>query len=128
MANRPLDDAPEPPPRRPATVIAAIVLLVPLALAALIPPGSTAAIPAVVLVSGYALAALKLAAAVGLWWSRRWAAILGFVAVLLDALTSVPGLLFAEEAATRALVAVGLALSIAALVLLALPASRRAYA
>ena len=128
MATSPLDTAPALTARRPATVTAAIVLLVVLALAALIPPGGTEALPAVVLVSGYALAALKLVAAVGLWWRKRWAAILGCVAVLLDALTSVPGLLFAEEAATRAFVAVGLALSIAALVLLVLPVSRRAYA
>ncbi|HET8626064.1 MAG TPA: hypothetical protein VFL91_01515 [Thermomicrobiales bacterium] len=113
--------------RRPTAMTAAIIALVLLALAVLVPVPGLGDVPASALLVGYAFAALKVVAAVGLWWSRKWAAILGFVAVLLDGLMAAPGLLFADSAALRIYLAVGVALSIAALVLLALPASRRAY-
>lgn len=117
--------------QRPATVTAAIILLVIVALGVLIPFGGDGGdgegIPAAILVSGYALAALKIIAGVGLWGRRRWAAILGFVAVLLDALTAIPGVFFAPTPILRVIVGIGLLLSLAILVLLVLPASRRAY-
>jgi len=117
---------------RPVAVTAAIVLLVIVALGVLIPfggddSGDGEAIPAVIVVAGYVLAALKVVAAVGLWRCRRWAAILDFVAVLLDALTAVPGVFFAPSPALRVIVGIGLLLSVAILVLLVLPAARRAY-
>lgn len=113
--------------RRPTAMTAAIIALVLLALAVLVPVPGLGDVPASALLVGYAFAALKVVAAVGLWWCRKWSAILGFVAVLLDGLLAAPGLLFADSAALRIYLAVGVALSIAALVLLALPASRRAY-
>ena len=113
--------------RRPTTVTAAAALLVLLALGALLPLAGTEEIPRAVLVIGYVFAALKLVAAVGLWRCRKWAAILGFVVVLLDALAAAPGLLDPPSAALGAFIGVGMLLSVAALVLLALPASRRAY-
>lgn len=116
---------------RPPAVTAAIVLLVVVALGVLIPFGDDGGdgetIPAAILVSGYVLAALKVVAAVGLWKCRRWAAILGFVAVLLDALTAIPGVFFAPTPTLRVIVGIGLFLSLAILVLLILPVSRRAY-
>ncbi|HEY8599279.1 MAG TPA: hypothetical protein VIL85_12660 [Thermomicrobiales bacterium] len=115
---------------RPATVTVAIALLIVVALGVLLPFGGEGdgdAIPAAILVSGYALAALKVVAAIGLWRCRRWAAILGFIAVLLDALTAIPGVFFAPTPTLRVVVAIGLLLSLAILVLLVLPASRRAY-
>ncbi|HEY8602316.1 MAG TPA: hypothetical protein VIL85_28090 [Thermomicrobiales bacterium] len=117
--------------QRPATVTAAIALLIIVALGVLIPFGGDGgdgeAIPAAILVSGYVLAALKVVAAVGLWRPRKWAAILGFVAVLLDALTAIPGVFFAPTPILRVIVGIGLLLSLAILALLILPTSRRAY-
>ena len=113
--------------RRPPTVTAAAALLVLLALGALLPLAGTEEIPRAVLVIAYVLAALKLVAAVGLWRCRKWAAILGFVVVLLDVLAAAPGLLDPPSAALGVFLGVGMLLSVAALVLLALPAARRAY-
>ena len=114
--------------RRPTTITAAIALLVLLALSTLIPFPGTGEIPRAVLIIGYAFAALKLVAAIGLWRCRKWAAVLGFVVVLLDALLATPGMFAAPTTALQVYVIVGVLASIAALVLLALPASRRAYA
>ncbi len=114
--------------RRPATVTAALALLALAALAALIPAPGVADIPRGVVIAGYAFAALKLVAAVGLWRCRRWAASLGSVVVLLDTLAAAPGLLFAPTTTLRVVATVGVILGLATLVLLALPASRRAYA
>lgn len=116
-----------PATRRPATITATIVLLVLLALSVLIPFSGADQIPQAAIILGYAFAVLKLVAAAGLWRCRKWAAILGFVAVLLDALSSAPGLFGAPTAALQVYLIVAVLASIAALVLLALPTSRRAY-
>jgi hypothetical protein len=114
---------------RPSTVTAAAALLA--LLAAL-------AVPTMILISdgfdpvffgiGGIFAILKLIAAIGLWRCRRWAAILGFVATLLDVLLSLPGFGDGTFEGGAVLVAIGVILGIIALVLLALPASRRACA
>ena len=114
--------------RRPTTVAVASVLIVLLGLSVLIPFPGTGEIPRAALIIGYALAALKVVAGVGVWLCRKWAAILGFVIVLLDALLSAPGAVAAPSAALQVFIIVGILVSIVALVLLALPASRRAYA
>jgi hypothetical protein len=109
-------------------VTAALTLLVLLGAVGLIPiPGAAAEIPLPILVAGFAFAFLKLVAASGLWRGQRWAAILGFVVVLLDALTGVPGVMFAESLGLRVYAGVGVIVSIVALTLLATPAFRRAY-
>jgi hypothetical protein len=113
--------------RRPSTVSAAVSLLVLLAGLVLLPVPGAEAVPREVLGVAYAFAALKLVAAAGLWRCRRWAAILGFLAVLLDALAAAPGLLAAPTPALRVMAATMVLLSVAALILLALPTSRRAY-
>ena len=114
--------------RRPTTVTAAAVLLallgaLGLILAPLLLSEAGAVFTAIILV----LAALRLVAAVGVWCCRRWAAILGFVVSLLDTLLAAPGLFFAPDATSRALATAGVLLGVATLVLLVLPASRRAY-
>jgi hypothetical protein len=111
--------------RRPATVTVAMALLILLGLSVLL-PFNTTDVPVAAIAIGFVLAALKIAAGIGLWWSRKWAAILGFVAVLLDALLAAPGI-FGSSAALQAYLVVGVLVSIVVLVLLALPTSRRAY-
>ena len=119
--------ASSPATHRPTTITAAIVLLVLLGLSVLIPFSGTDQIPQAALILGYVFAVLKLVAAAGLWRCRKWAAILGFVAVLLDALASAPGIIGAPSAALQVYVIIAFIASIAALILLALPTSRRAY-
>ena len=114
--------------RRPATVTAAAALLALLgAVGLILAPafvGEAGAAFTAVLV---AFSALRLVAAVGVWRCRRWAALLGFVVSLLDTLLAAPGLFFAPDATSRALATSGVVLGVATLVLLVLPASRRAY-
>ncbi len=57
--------------RRPPTIIAAIVLLVILAAFNLVPPPADADIPQVMLIMGFIVTALKVIAAIGLWWSQK---------------------------------------------------------
>ena len=114
--------------RRPAPVTAAAVLLALLGAAGLLfAPASAGEAGAAFTAVIVALAAMRLVAAVGVWRCRRWAAILGFVASLLDTLLAAPGLFFAPDATARALATSGVVLGVATLVLLALRASRRAY-
>jgi hypothetical protein len=102
-----------------------MVLLILLGLSVLI-PFNTTDVPSSVIAIGYVLAAIKIAAGIGLWWRRKWAAILGFVVVLLDALLGAPGI-FGSGPALQAYLIIAVLVSIVALVLLALPTSRRAY-
>lgn len=113
--------------RRPIVITVAMVMLVLMALFTLVPAPGTEEMPRFILISGYILAALKVIAAVGLWRCYKWAAILGFVAVFLDALTAVPGLIFAPNSPLQVLVAVWLVLSAVLLILLTRPAARQAY-
>ncbi len=70
---------------------------------------------------------LRVIAAVGLWQCRRWGAILGFVATLLDLLLALPGFIDGTVQDGMALMAVGVFVGIVTLVLIVLPSSRRAY-
>jgi hypothetical protein len=117
--------APSAISRRPVTVTVALALLILLGLSVLL-PFNTTDVPVAAIFIGYVLAALKLAAGIGLWWRRKWAAILGFVVVLLDAVLAAPGI-FDSAAALQAYLVIGVLVSIVILVLLALPTSRRAY-
>ena len=77
---------------------------------------------------GGTFAILKLIAAAGLWRCRKWAAILGFVATLLDVLLALPGFGDGTFGDDVSLLAIGVIIGIATLVLITLPTSRRAYA
>lgn len=127
MAAQPLAPMPLAAARRPTVVTVALVMLVLMGLFSLVPTPGIEEMPRSVLIAGYVFALLKLVAAVGLWRCHRWAAILGFVAVLLDALTAIPGIFFAGELAFQALAGVWVVVSILVLALLTLPAARRAY-
>ena len=112
--------------RRPATISVAMLLLMLLSVSVLLPIPGFESIPRAALIIGYLFAALKLVAAFGLWRCQKWAAILGFIAVLLDALLAVPGM-FESTAALQLYTITGVFISIIVLVLLLLPTSRRAY-
>ncbi|MGN6361212.1 MAG: hypothetical protein ACTHNK_12580 [Thermomicrobiales bacterium] len=111
--------------RHPAAVNVAMVLMILLGLSVLLPV-NTGDVPAVAIAIGFVLAALKIVAGIGLWWSPKWAAILGFVVVLLDALLAAPGIP-GSSGALQVYLIIGVLVSIVVLVLLALPALRRAY-
>lgn len=113
--------------RRPATITAASVLMILLGLSAPLVFLGGAEVPQTVVVVGSILAALKIGSGIGVWLCRKWAAILGFVIVLLDALLSVPGALGEGGDIAQIYVIAGLIASVAVLVLLVLPAARRAY-
>lgn len=72
-------------------------------------------------------AALSLAGAWGLWNRRRWGAILTFVLTLLNTISAIPALIERPSGWIVAGVLILMPLGIATLVLIALPASRRAY-
>ena len=114
--------------RRPGTITAAAALLALTgALGLLALPAGLGEVGAVILVPALAFAALRFVAAAGVWRCRRWAAILGVIATLLDTLLALPGLFEAPNAALGALAALGVVLGVATLILLALPPARRAY-
>ncbi|MEZ4523532.1 MAG: hypothetical protein R3A46_18090 [Thermomicrobiales bacterium] len=72
-------------------------------------------------------AVLYLIGAWGLWNLRRWGAILTFVVTLLNTLAALPGLIERPSGWIVAGILMLIPLGIATLVLIALPASRRAY-
>ncbi len=113
---------------RPSTVTASVYLLL---LAVVL------AIPAVILtMDGFdgafvaiaaTLATLKLIAAGGLWRCRRWAMFVGFGAALLDTLLCMLTVSDAPSGSESVFSIVFIVIGVATLVLLVLPASRRAY-
>lgn len=115
---------------RPAPVIAATVLL---ALDALNNLSSTAgflsgaSIPAAIVVIEVTLGVVEIIAAVGLWGLHKWAAVLATVAAALTLLVSAMGVLSATSATGKGIAALGVILSIAVIVSVALPTARRAY-
>jgi hypothetical protein len=122
--------------QRPTTITAAAVLQALLSLAALaisIPEllsGGAApeGPPVFIMVLAVVIGALGLVAALGLWQGKRWGVIATIVLRVIDSLSGAPGLVFAPTMALRLASALGIALSIVVIVLLLLPASRRAYA
>ena len=85
-------------------------------------------IPAVVVYGGFVLGVLGLAGAAGLWALKRWAMWLTIAVSALNLLSSAPGLAFAPSPMFRFLATVGVVGSAVVIVLVVLPASRRAYA
>ena len=113
---------------RPGTVTAAVVITVISQIASLplmlMPEsdGSTATY-----VIGGVTALFLLYGAWNLWHLRRWAAILTFVVTLLTSVASMLAFVGPTNGWVLAAVLIGTPLSIAALVLIALPVSRRSY-
>jgi hypothetical protein len=115
---------------RPPTITAAVALTVVIALATapvLFLPGSDE-IPAAGIAIGIVGALLSLVGAWGLWRLYRWGAVLTFVVTLLNTLSSLPVFFDPPSAWVVAANIILIPIQIAVLVLIALPASRRAYA
>jgi uncharacterized membrane protein (DUF2068 family) len=115
---------------RPLTVTIAIVLLILLSVFGLIAPFLPVANkpPLIILVSGFILGAGGLIAVFGLWMLKRWGLRLSSVISALRILAAVPGLFLAPGVAGKVLT-VGLIVSNAlVLVLVTLPATRKAVA
>ena len=114
---------------RPATVTAAVALTafstigsLPLLFA----PGADE-IPGAVVVFGLVAGIASLAGAWGMWNLRRWGAILVFILTLLNTLSALPGLIDPPSGWLLAAILIGVPIGVATLVLVAHPASRRAY-
>jgi hypothetical protein len=114
---------------RPSTVTAAAVLLAVLAALGLVaaPIGADEHGASFVVIC-IVVSAIRGIAALGIWRLRRWAAILGFVVTLLDTLLAVPGIFDGSSTGMQLISAIAVPINVAALALLAWPASRRAYA
>ncbi len=112
---------------RPAPVTAAILLALS-SLAGLpgpLLPGSEA-VPAVVLYGGIVLGVAGLVAVVGLWTLKRWGLWLAVVVSALNLLSAAPGVAFAPGGGGKAFALAGVVVSAITIVLVVLPASRRA--
>jgi hypothetical protein len=115
--------------RRPTTVTAAVLLTVVGNLASIpffFSPGADEIPTAGIVLSVVALV-LTLVGAWGMWNLRRWGAILTFVLMLLNTLASLPGLIEPPSGWILAEIIALTPVSIAILILIAHPASRRAY-
>jgi len=84
--------------------------------------------PAFIIALGVVIGALGLVAALGLWQGKRWGVVATIVLRVIDSLSAAPGLVFAPTMALRLAAVLGIALSVVVIVLLLVPASRRAYA
>jgi len=110
-------------------VTAAVMITVISALATyvfFILPGSDE-IPTAAIIISIVASFVQLVGAWSLWQLRRWGAILTFVLALLSVLSSAPAFIEAPSGWIVVGAAVGIPLSIAVMVLVALRSSRRAY-
>ena len=118
---------------RPPTVTVAAILLVLLSLSdfpwlyQLLFPGAEEP-PAFLLYSGYVLGIVGLVVAIGLWMLKKWSFWATIIVSVLNFLFGLPGLLFAPGAALKAVIALTEVVAVLVIVLVMLPASRRALA
>jgi hypothetical protein len=118
---------------RPPTVTVAAILLVLLSLSDfpwlynLLFPGAEEP-PAFLLYSGYVVGLVGLLVAIGLWMLQRWSFWATIIVCVLNFLFGLPGLLFAPGAALKSVIALTEVVAVLVIVLVMLPASRRALA
>src|SRR5919202_5539287 len=119
--------------QRPPVVTVAVVLLALLSVLTMVPPSLmfspavAAEIPAFVTYLGFILGVVGLVAAYGLWALKRWSVWLTIILSAVSILLSVPPILFGPTVAMQVLnIVSGLAFALI-IVLVLLPASRRAY-
>lgn len=121
---------------RPKTyTIAAVVqfvvsaLMIVTGVAAFIPGSSMAdGIPLPVQLLGFALGAIGLVSAYGVWRNQRWGVVLTIIVRALDGISAAPGILFAPTPTTKAMASLGVVLAIAVIALLLWPKPRPATA
>ena len=114
---------------RPLPVTVAAILMALISLLGLpgpLLPGSEG-VPAVVIYGGIVLGIVGLVVAVGLWMLRGWGFWLTIVVSVLNILSAAPGVAFAPNAALQAAATVGVVIPALIIVLVVLPASRRAF-
>jgi uncharacterized membrane protein (DUF2068 family) len=119
--------------QRPPAVTVAVVLLALLSVVTMVPPSLmfspavAAEIPAFVTYLGFILGVVGLVAAYGLWALKRWSVWLTIILSAVSILLSVPPILFGPTVAIQVLnIVSGVAFALI-IVLVLLPASRRAY-
>ena len=119
--------------QRPPAVTVAVVLLALLSVVTMVPPSLmfspavAAEIPAFVTYLGVILGVVGLVAAYGLWALKRWSVWLTIILSAVSILLSVPPILFGPTVAIQVLnIVSGVAFALI-IVLVLLPASRRAY-
>ena len=119
--------------RRPPAVTVAVVLLALLSVVNMVPPSLMASpaeaseVPAFVTYLGVILGVVGLVAAYGLWALKRWGVWLTIILSAVNILLSVPPLLFGPTVAIQVVNIVSDVAFALIIVLVLLPASRRAY-
>jgi hypothetical protein len=115
--------------QRPPTVTVAAILLALLSAWSLVTPlFPTEGIPAFVIYESVALGAFGLFAAYWLWTLKRGSVALTIIASALNILLSAPGTFLAPTVTDQISIGVGIVIFALIIVLVVLPASRRAYA
>lgn len=113
---------------RPVPVTVAAILMALISLVGLpgpLLPGSEE-VPAVVIYGGTVLGVVGLIATVGLWMLKKWGFWLTIVVSVLNLLSAAPGIVAAPNAALQAAALVGVVIPALIIVLVVIPASRRA--
>lgn len=115
--------------RRPSTVTAAVLLAVVIEVGSIpfiFAPGA-GDVPAFAIAIGIVAGLLTLLGAWGMWNLRRWGAILALVLTALNTLTAIPGFFDPPSGWILAELIIFVPLSVVDMILIALPASWRAY-
>ncbi len=115
--------------RRPATVKWAVILAVGIQVVGIpfmFAPGASD-VPGIAVVIGIVTGLLTLVGAWGMWNLHRWGAILALVVTFLNTLSAVPGLFMPPSGWILAELVVLIPLGVVDMILIALPASWRAY-
>jgi len=103
--------------------LGAIVLTLPFILSGTDPEGP----PMFIMIVSVIIGVLGLVTAWALWQGKRWGVTSTIVLRILDSLAAAPGIVFAPTLALQLGSEVGVVLSVVVIVLLLLPASRRAF-
>ena len=117
--------------QRPTTVTVAAVLLAlfsVLNLISMLLPAFSDGVPAIVVYGSAVLGLLGLVAAYGLWTLKRWGVWLTIILSVLNVLSAAPGIAFAPTTLLFIAALVTVVAYALIVVLVVMPASRRAYA
>ena len=112
---------------RPTPVTVAAVLLALSSLLSFVPL-PVEGVPALVVYGALVLGVVGLVAAAGLWLLKGWGVWLAVAVSALNLVSAAPGILFAPTAALRVFATAGVLVCALIIVLMLVPASRRAFA